>query len=500
MAENSNIGSLNTKLILSTEGFDKPLEKSVAGAKRGAKQIDEALGPGGRSGGDPFAAGGKWASARPEYHGPTRWAAPGQKNMGGGASNKMAGSVFQNIGFGLDDFIQQTQAQGLQAGLRAVGNNLTAISAAFGPVAIVATAASVAFASKFLPALFDSAEAAKSAISDFGGLKVVLDSIAQTHEFRFRVSAIDSIETAADMIKKLRGEMEKFDKQEAAAQGSVAALRGREKEMKAPFIFGPAGAMFPGGGAAIGRFFELLQGSDEPEQRKRTAIDLLNSEKALAGIQNDRVSVQQQLNELKQQEADIAKRQEQTERKRREDATGSRLKSLADKQIEMLETPRDRLMDDIDDIGRAEARGLLPKGVDAKTLTDSMKSEFEKDLRAKGDRFRTAFETPSERVEREIREAQEALQNEQITQSEFDRFSRRSRNSLKGDSKSSPLLERGSVEQQSFINRTLRGDKDTQRDIEQNTKGTEKNTAQAVNAINNLNAALPKQPIKVIQF
>lgn len=127
-------------------------------------------------------------------------------------------NAFQSIGFGLDDFIQQTQAAGLQAGIRAAGNNITMLASAMGPLATVAAAAGVALAHQLAPALFEAADGASQAAEDFGGLNAVLKNIESRRGLNLKIAGLDTKEEAKSLRESAEIRIQNIKEQQKAAQ------------------------------------------------------------------------------------------------------------------------------------------------------------------------------------------------------------------------------------------------------------------------------------------
>ena len=120
----AKIGSLNIQLNMSTADItsaatiaEQQLNRVGTAAERTQMRLDKSAA--GRAGG----------------------------SAGGGKGSGNLQFAISNLAYGFDDFSQQLQFGGIQQAIRAAGNNVTAVTAAFGPLALVAGALGVTLVS-----------------------------------------------------------------------------------------------------------------------------------------------------------------------------------------------------------------------------------------------------------------------------------------------------------------------------------------------------------------
>ncbi len=169
-------------------------------------------------------------------------------------------NAFQSIGFGLDDFIQQTQAAGLQAGIRAAGNNITMLVSAMGPLATVAAAAGVALAHQLAPALFEAADGASQAAEDFGGLDAVLKNIEKRRGLDLKIAGLDTKEEAMKLRESADFRIGTIKEQQKAAESyrkQQEKILSEQKSRQAPSLL--TTVLGAAAGGAVGDAFGVTQ-------------------------------------------------------------------------------------------------------------------------------------------------------------------------------------------------------------------------------------------------
>lgn len=303
-----------------------------------------------------------------------------QKGSGTGMAN-LAG---MNVAFGLDDFIQQTQAQGVAAGLRAIGNNATAVAAAFGPIPVIATAAGVALLSVGIKAL-DAGDPLEQYKGYLKGVEEALQSVRQNAEMGIRVGNIETQEDADKRVKDLREQIAAVNEEEKFAQQRFnAAEQGQKQERQQQR--GEMSFFTNMMDAAIGSLSSFIMGT-QGENRPLAdflapgnPVDLAEQETTagrLNQLAKERAKLESEIAEIQRTEAKRLKEQEDANRKavekRREADRGAMLKREMEdfhKQIEeqekeaeslrrQHETSAERRKREIADINRLEEVGAL---------------------------------------------------------------------------------------------------------------------------------------------
>lgn len=77
-----------------------------------------------------------------------------------GGGSKSASFAVSQLGFGLEDFLTQVETMGIGGGLRAAGNNMSALAATMNPIAGLAVGVGTALGAILIPRLLETADAA----------------------------------------------------------------------------------------------------------------------------------------------------------------------------------------------------------------------------------------------------------------------------------------------------------------------------------------------------
>jgi hypothetical protein len=366
-------------------------------------------------------------------------------------SNGGVNLAAQNLAFGFDDFVQQTQAQGLSAGLRAVGNNATAVASAFGPWATVLTAAGVALLSIGVKSMeaADSAEKLEKAIKS---LSTSLESVQKASELEIRLGKLDGPDDAKTRLDELRDRLSVNQKVSERAQSQFGEATKADLDAKASQAKGVSffADMIGAATAMAGRGMGLTESENFARDMFASGSELNQKEseelgKTINGLTQERLRI----------ESEIARIQE--------------------KQPGLIDARNKKEME--------EARGK-----EIKENANRMEQEFKRQ-ESQAESLRRTLETETERKDRELKEIGVLKDAGAITPAEATEFRKRIQDRDKKEA-IGPVLaafsESNSAAALSTINRSARVGQDDIKAVADHTKATAQNTQQAANLLSQI--------------
>jgi hypothetical protein len=138
--------------------------------------------------------------------------------MGTGQGRRI--QFFQNLGFAMEDFMSQVQTMGIAGGMRAAGNNIGMMAAAFNPMAGAIAGIAAVSLPMLITRLTQSEDAIEKQIEAVDRLTAAekrygdqLDDIASKEKFRNEVQSMDSVAEAEKAVKAKQEEMDILGKQ-----------------------------------------------------------------------------------------------------------------------------------------------------------------------------------------------------------------------------------------------------------------------------------------------